>query len=164
MDTKCPICNLKLVLPSGPHDAPILILGDSPGQEEIKEGEPFIGVSGRILRVELGRVGIDKKQCRVSNLFLHEKNKDCLDWNLEQAIREARDRKAILLLGADCSKIFLKKNVTDVTGLFMTSDLLSCKIIMATVNPASLLHESGVGEIRLAFKRFAKRLEKEGIL
>jgi hypothetical protein len=93
--------------------------------------------------------------CRVTNVSLHQfPEESCYTFGLEQVIKEAKGRRAILLLGSECSRIFLKKNVTDISGLKMKSEYLDAPLVMATVNPA-LLISGVVGEFRLALQRFA---------
>lgn len=45
--------------PSGPEDAPVLVVGEAPGKEEARLGGPFLGKSGRLIRATLKAVGID---------------------------------------------------------------------------------------------------------
>ena len=64
----CPICSNLLVLPVGPKDASILLIGEYPGVEEVKSGFCWVGRGGEVLRAELARVGIQYEQCRATNL------------------------------------------------------------------------------------------------
>jgi len=41
----------------------ILICGEAWGQEEEREGRPFVGASGRLLKGCLSRVGISFNEC-----------------------------------------------------------------------------------------------------
>lgn len=53
---------------TGPLDAKIMIIGEAPGKEEEKEGIPFIGRSGKLLRSMCFAVGIDFDRCYVTNI------------------------------------------------------------------------------------------------
>ena len=53
---------------SGPLTAKILVVGEAPGIDEEREGQPFIGKSGQFLERYLNRIGIQRKQVRFSNL------------------------------------------------------------------------------------------------
>lgn len=53
----------------GPKDAKIVIVGEAPGETEERYGVPFCGSSGDELRKMMEEVGIDKSQCRLTNVF-----------------------------------------------------------------------------------------------
>lgn len=55
---KCPLRNSHYVKPEIRKDAEILIIGEAPGEEEVKQGRPFIGRSGQLLRKVLDRLGV----------------------------------------------------------------------------------------------------------
>jgi len=161
---ECPICgNDEIVLPSGPSKADVLIIGEFPGRDEIFKGKPLVGPTGRIMRSELAYLGMDMHQMRITNLWQHRPNKNekCFEHGCSEAIKEAKGRKAILLVGSDTVKYFCDKGVTSVCGLQVKSPYLSAPIIYATVNPASLFKRGGVGEVRLALKKFVNALEKK---
>ncbi len=52
----------------GPPNAKIVIVGEAPGEEETRLGQPFIGPSGKVLNQMLARVGIDRNACYVTNV------------------------------------------------------------------------------------------------
>lgn len=52
---------------SGPEDAPILIIAQSPGRSELIEGRPLVGASGRILRAAFSAFGHSLDACRLLN-------------------------------------------------------------------------------------------------
>jgi uracil-DNA glycosylase family 4 len=156
----CPHCNREdLVLASGSKKADILIIGEYPGAEEIKEGKPMVGAMGGVLRSELGRVGMDINQMRLCNLWLHPKNKnnDCLEYGKEMAVKEAKGRKVILLIGSDAVKDFCYEKVSEVTGLEVESPYLSAPLVFACLQPATVFHQ-GLGELRLSIEKFARKV------
>lgn len=53
---------------SGPASARILVVGEAPGREEERDGTPFIGPSGKLLRDCLQSIGLDPSLVRFSNL------------------------------------------------------------------------------------------------
>jgi DNA polymerase len=55
--------------PSGPKDARIFIIGEAPGVEEMMQGAPFVGASGRELRRMLRQAGIEPTECFMTNVF-----------------------------------------------------------------------------------------------
>lgn len=161
----CPSCgNDDLVLPAGPRTAKILVIGEFPGEEEIRAGRPFVGPMGAVFLRETRRAGLDMRKARITNLWLHapNRNKECFEFGVSRAIEEARGKKAILLLGSETVKFFVDANVTEVMGLAVKSNYFSAPIVFACQNPAIVFHQP-IGEIRLALNKFAILLEKERI-
>ena len=69
----CKRCRLhwnrnQLVFGSGNPDADLVLVGEAPGDDENKEGEPFTGPAGKLLEGFLGRVGLSRKQVYAMNL------------------------------------------------------------------------------------------------
>lgn len=54
---------------SGPQNATYAIVGEAPGAEERRQGRPFVGPSGRLLRESLERVGLDPDQAYITNVY-----------------------------------------------------------------------------------------------
>lgn len=161
LDYYCPHCKREDCVPaSGPIESSILIIGEEPGKDEIRKGKPLVGATGGVLRAELGRLGIDMKRLRLCNLWLHPKNdnKDCFEYGVSQVIKEAKGRKAILLIGSGTVKYFCDQNVSDVSGLQVKSPYLSASIIVACVQPTTVWH-GGIGELRLSLEKFERLVE-----
>ena len=156
----CPICGNLLVLPVGPTDASILLVGEYPGVEEVKSGFCWVGRGGEVLRSELARVGIQYEQCRATNLWLHAPSKEDEEyrWHMEQMLTEVQGKKFVLLMGSDVCKALLNEAVSDVSGLIVNSPYLP-KDVTAVVckNPALVLRKgTTVGEVRQAMKVFGE--------
>lgn len=58
----------RIVLGEGPQKPILILVGEAPGQEEEKQGRPFVGVSGKFLRAALSMAGIDLKKCYFTNV------------------------------------------------------------------------------------------------
>jgi len=54
-----------------PGSMRLAVVGESPGADEIVAGEPFVGVSGRLLRAILGGSGIACDQVFFGNVSQH---------------------------------------------------------------------------------------------
>lgn len=168
--SECPSCGHNLTIPTGPKDSEILLIGEKPGWEEIRDSKPFVGATGEILRSELGKLGVDMWRLRITNLWLHaapnekdeEKYEACLKFCLQQAIAEATGRKAILLIGSDTVSVFCDQKVSEVCGLVVKSSYINPKtLVMACVNPAIAFHRAP-GEMRLALQKFCALIKKKG--
>jgi len=57
----------KPVLPTGPLDARIAIVGEAPGADEVSQGAPFVGLSGKELTRMLAEAGIERSECFITN-------------------------------------------------------------------------------------------------
>lgn len=71
--TACHLCknNPKDTTPVpgiGPTNAKLMIIGESPGIDEIFDGEPFVGRSGKLLNKTLKDCGIDRENCYITNV------------------------------------------------------------------------------------------------
>jgi uracil-DNA glycosylase family 4 len=69
----CQACELyknatQTVFGDGPRRAPLLLVGEQPGDEEDQEGEPFVGSAGRLLDSALEEAGIDRAQVYITNV------------------------------------------------------------------------------------------------
>jgi uracil-DNA glycosylase len=61
--TRCPlhITRTQGVFGVGPSRADWLVIGEAPGAEEDRRGEPFVGVAGQLLDAMLRAIGLDRR-------------------------------------------------------------------------------------------------------
>ena len=69
----CHKCDLyetrkNVVFGKGDEKSKILIIGEAPGQDEDKTGEPFVGRAGNLLDKMLAAIGLDRKKVYISNI------------------------------------------------------------------------------------------------
>lgn len=61
---RCPFCKKggtgKAVPGEGNPDAHVVFIGEAPGKEEAKVGRPFVGRSGKFLRLMMREIGLDE--------------------------------------------------------------------------------------------------------
>src|SRR4029077_15898551 len=74
----CKACPLweratQTVFGEGKARAPLMLVGEQPGNDEDLAGHPFVGPAGRILDEVLEAAGIDRKQAYVTNVVKHFK-------------------------------------------------------------------------------------------
>lgn len=162
----CPKCGADLVQSHGKADAPVLFVGEFPGQEEINRGVAFIGETGRILETELARYGFPPKDRLLTNLWLHDPDRGkgtktlvttpCFEWSVANLLETMKGRKGVLLMGNDFANIFLHTGVMKMSGLQIRSPLWDENLIVyLSPNPAVCMH-GGVGEFRLALQNFRR--------
>jgi len=72
---RCPIgCNgTRAVAGEGAAHAPLMIVGEQPGDLEEESGRPFVGPAGKLLRGALGEAGIAAEAAWITNAVKHFK-------------------------------------------------------------------------------------------
>jgi DNA polymerase len=73
--TRCPLYKAatQTVFGEGPADAPIVFVGEQPGDQEDQQGRPFVGPAGRIFDKALAEAGITRDRVYVTNAVKHFK-------------------------------------------------------------------------------------------
>jgi DNA polymerase len=74
----CCACHLwkdatQTVFGEGPSHAPIMLVGEQPGDKEDLAGKPFVGPAGQVLDRALKEAGIDRDKVYVTNAVKHFK-------------------------------------------------------------------------------------------
>jgi DNA polymerase len=150
----CPIGKIyDCVVPSDGNkiNPKVVIIGEAPGKNEIEEGKPFIGKSGKLLRATLLNAGINESNSIITNTIpcRPENNKfpkddsivkNCKNMWLEEEIR-ILNPDILLLIGSQALKFLLNmKIITKVRGKWFNRRL-NDKIIrvMPTYHPAYVL-------------------------
>jgi uracil-DNA glycosylase len=154
--TACPLYKLgtQTVFGEGPAPAPILIVGEQPGDKEDLEGRPFVGPAGQLLDRALEEAGIDRKRVYVTNAVkhfkweprgkrrLHKKPIEreiaaCRPWLLQEI--ELVQPQLIVCLGATAAQSMLGRSfrITQQRGIVLASEQYGA--IMATYHPSALL-------------------------
>jgi uracil-DNA glycosylase family 4 len=70
----CTACDLhqsrtQTVFGVGDHHAQWMIIGEAPGAEEDKQGEPFVGRAGQLLNNMLQAIGLQREQVFIANIL-----------------------------------------------------------------------------------------------
>lgn len=77
----CQRCNLRsesslVVVPEGPLDADILIVGRNPGKTEDEEGRPFVGPGGKLLGNWILELGMTRSEVLITNACMCHSTND----------------------------------------------------------------------------------------
>ena len=155
----CRACDLwaratQTVFGAGPRRAEVLFVGEQPGDQEDRQGAPFVGPAGRILDEGLAAAGIDRSRVYVTNAVkhfkwrprgkrrLHERPNGaevaaCRHW-LELELKLVRP-DLVVALGATAAQALLGPafRVTAQRGRLQESPL--APRVIATVHPSSIL-------------------------
>ncbi len=68
--TKCDLCKTRTnaVPGKGNFQSDVIFVGEAPGRNEDKNGEPFIGVAGKKLSIALNEAGISRDEVYITNI------------------------------------------------------------------------------------------------
>ncbi len=61
----------QVVFGEGAYPAPLMLVGEQPGDAEDKEGHPFVGGSGKLLQAILDEAGILRQEVYITNAVKH---------------------------------------------------------------------------------------------
>jgi len=138
----------------GPEDAKIVIVGEAPGNQEVREGRPFVGGAGQLLDQMLGRVGIRRRDCFVTNVchtqppgndFAWFYKKQNLPLFLAGVLRLKADLERIkpnlvIALGAQPLRALTgKQGIDKWRGSIIESNLAKGLKVLPTYHPAYIL-------------------------
>jgi probable DNA metabolism protein len=147
-------CATQPVFGAGPLSAGLMLVGEQPGDEEDRRGQPFVGPAGRLLDELLAEVGIDRAATYVTNAVkhfkfvmrgkrrLHESPRlseinACRPWLLAEL--DAVQPGLVLCLGASAAKSLLgaKFALMRDHGKLVSSPW--AVRVMATLHPSAIL-------------------------
>ena len=154
----CPLwkTGTQTVFGEGAAHAEVLFVGEQPGDQEDKQGRPFVGPAGRVLDEGLERAGIDRSKTYVTNAVKHFKwqarGKRRIhqkpNWSELAACRpwldaelEVLKPRVVVCLGSTAAQALLGRDfrVTRERGKLLDSDL--AEHVLATVHPSSILRQ-----------------------
>ena len=174
----CEACHLykratQTVFGEGPKDAPMMLVGEQPGDYEDVAGKPFVGPAGKIMDRALEEAGIDRSQVYVTNAVkhfkweprgkrrIHQKPNSreiaaCRPW-LKVELRLIKP-KLLICLGATAAQAILGSSfrVTRERGKVLSSKF--APRVLATVHPSSLLRQPDEESRQREYKRFVSDL------
>jgi uracil-DNA glycosylase len=148
----------QTVFGEGRAHAPLMFVGEQPGDAEDNEGRPFVGPAGKLLRKAMVAAGIDEDDVYITNAVkhfkfvqrgkrrIHAKPKTteiraCTPWLIEE-IEQVRPA-LVVALGATAAQALLGPafRLTQHRGEVLASPL--APHVVATVHPSSILRAAG---------------------
>jgi len=170
----CPIadCGTRIVQGEGPRAAPLMIVGEQPGDMEDQAGRVFVGPAGQVLDEHLARAGIDRQAAYLTNAVKHfkfvwrgkhrlhqtptAKEVDTCRWWLEAERALVRPR-LVLALGASAARSLLGRTVSVNRERGRAIPLEDGAELWITAHPSYLLRLEGAARAQQA-ARFAADL------
>jgi uracil-DNA glycosylase len=178
--THCTACPLyrdatQTVFGEGPEGAPVMLIGEQPGNAEDIAGHPFVGPAGKLLDRCLAEAGIDRAQSYVTNVVKHFKwvprgtkrihskpgsveIEACFPW-LEAEIAAVKPQ-IVVALGATAAQALFGRafRVTRDRGRLVPSAM--APYALATVHPSALLRAPDEQTRERGIRRFVEDLRK----
>lgn len=172
----CPLWQpaTQTVFGEGPADAPVMFVGEQPGDQEDIEGQPFVGPAGQVFDRALKQAGIDRSVAYVTNAVKHFKFQPrgkkrihqrpntgeiqrCRFW-IEHEIEIVRPR-LIVMLGASAAQSIFGKATTirDARGRIGETPFAGSAGLV-TVHPSYLLRLPDDAAREQEFARFVEDL------
>ncbi len=144
----------QTVFGEGLREAPVMLVGEQPGDQEDIQGRPFVGPAGKLLDRALIEAGIDRSRTYVTNAVKHFKWEPrgkrrihqkptwaeltaCRPWlDAELAVVKPR---VLVCLGATAAQALLGRQfrVTRQRGQLVPSPL--AEHVTATIHPSAIL-------------------------
>ena len=177
----CTACDLykigtQTVFGEGAAGAEVMLVGEQPGDQEDRQGRPFVGPAGRLLDRALADAGIDRSRAFVTNAVKHfrwtpggrggkarihkkptaEQVKACRPW-LEAELAVVRP-KVVVCLGATAAQALLGRSfrVTAQHGQWVEWPYEP--LATGTVHPSSILRAPDEEARRAAYAGFVADL------
>lgn len=175
--TRCPLyLNATHVVPGeGAGRAPLMLVGEQPGDQEDLAGKPFVGPAGRVLDRALDDAGIARAQVFVTNAVKHFKHElrgkrrlhkkpnayeieRCKWWlDLERALVEPT---VVVAMGATAARSLMGRPVTIAAVRAEPIKLPDGPLLLVTIHPSALLRARDADERRTQYRAFVADLKR----
>jgi DNA polymerase len=165
----------NVVFGVGDIHAELMFVGEAPGADEDREGEPFVGAAGQLLNRIIKAMGLSRETVYIANILkcrpdtpgqssgnrkpTGDEMKTCLPYLLEQI--ELVRPKVMVALGATAIEGLLGKTegIGKLRGKFQ---IFRNTPLMPTFHPAYLLRNQALTEKRKVWEDMLQVMEKLG--
>jgi DNA polymerase len=176
---RCPLYKdaTQAVPGEGPRRAPLMLVGEQPGDQEDRAGAPFVGPAGHMLDRALADAGIAREQVFVTNAVKHFKHEmrgkrrlhkrpnayeidRCRWWqDLERAIVKPA---VIVALGATAARSLFGRPMAVGKSRGEALSLSDGTAAFVTIHPSALLRIKSEADKRDAYRAFVADLRRAG--
>jgi probable DNA metabolism protein len=178
----CRRCSLwrdatQMVFGEGPPDAPVVFVGEQPGDQEDLAGKPFVGPAGQMFHRALAEAGIDRARVYVTNAVKHFKHEprgkhrihktpnnaeiDHCRWWVEGELNLIRPRLTVAL-GGTAARALTGRSVTIARERGRLLTLSHDRAGLITVHPSYLLRLPDQAAQAVEYRRFVDDLRMVG--
>ena len=172
---RCPLYKTatQAVPGQGPALARVMLVGEQPGDQEDRQGLPFVGPAGRVLDQAMGDAGLDRTKLFVTNAVKHFKFEQrgkrrlhkrpnayeidrCRYWL--DAERSIVRPKIIVAMGATAARGVYGKTLTIAKARGRLIPLPDQAQLIVTVHPSYLLRIPDADDKRRQYRLFVRDL------
>jgi len=178
----CRRCDLwkpatQTVFGEGPIDAPLMFVGEQPGDQEDLAGRPFVGPAGQMFDKALAEAGVDRGRAYVTNAVKHFKYEqrgkrrihakpgageiEACRWWIDQERALIRPQVTVAL-GATAARSLFGKVMTIGKSRGQALELPGGGEAWITVHPSYLLRIEDRGQAAEEYARFVEDLRVVG--
>lgn len=153
----CTECGLsrgrtRVVPGEGPETAEVMFIGEAPGQNEDRQGRPFVGAAGQFLEELIGLAGLERKDVYICNVIkcrppgnrdpLPTEIQACSHW-LDDQIRLVQPKTIVTLGRFSMSRWFPGQSISRIHGQpAQHGDVM----VYPMYHPAAALHQAALKE------------------
>jgi len=177
--TRCPLFRhaTQTVFGEGPRNAPVVFVGEQPGDQEDLAGKPFVGPAGQLFDKALKEAGLDRSRAYVTNAVKHFKFEPRGKRRLHKRPNAGEVRACRFWLEGELAAI--KPDLVVALGATAALALAQHAVSVmkmrgpfafpthngfVTVHPSSLLRAPDEESRRLAYRAFLQDLKRIGEL
>ena len=146
--TKCDLCKTRTnaVPGKGNFQSDVIFVGEAPGRNEDKKGEPFIGVAGKKLSIVLDEAGISRDDVYITNIVKcrppnnrvpNTDERDTCKEYLKQEISIIKPKLICILGNTAFNSILGGSEITKFRGKVVRKDNL---LYFLTIHPAATIY------------------------
>lgn len=175
--TRCPLYKpaTQTVFGEGPVDAPLMFVGEQPGDQEDLAGRPFVGPAGQLFDRALAQAGVDRTRAHVTNAVKHFKFEprgkrrihakpntgeiDACRWWIEQE-QMLIQPKVTVALGATAARSLFGRTMTISRERGRAQTLADGGTAFITVHPSYLLRLPDPAAAEAEYARFVEDLKQ----
>jgi uracil-DNA glycosylase len=148
----CTLCGLapgrtNAVPGEGPHNAELMLIGEAPGQNEDKQGRPFVGASGQFLTELIAKAGFKREDVFIANVVKCRppQNRDpqpdeikaCGSY-LERQIAVINPKVIVTLGRFSMARYFPNAKISAIHG---QAQVINGRTVVPMFHPAAALHD-----------------------
>ena len=175
---ECTGCDLyknatQVVFGAGPNKARVMFVGEQPGDQEDRQGAPFVGPAGAMLDKALEDAGIPRDEVYVTNAVKHfsweprgkrrihkkpraSEIKACRPW-LEAELRAVKPA-VLVCLGATAAQSVLGSQFKLMQGRGQVHTSALAERVVATIHPSAVLRAPDAEGRRAAYEMLVSDL------
>lgn len=153
--TKCDLCKTRTnaVPGKGNFQAEVIFVGEAPGRNEDKSGEPFVGIAGQKLSIALDEAGVSRESVYITNIVkcrppqnrvpnTNERN-TCQEY-LKQEISIIKPKIICILGNTAFSSILGGSEITKFRGKIVRKNN---QLYFLTIHPAATIYNQGLIDV-----------------